>query len=79
MVFLLKDDLGMSGLLIEVNFVESICKGLGILSGISADELALQSTFHDVKTIPRPLESKDSPEMIPELKDKAESWKMSMR
>ena len=50
MVFFAKDDLGMFKLLIGVNGVGP--KGaLGILSGISADELRFAVLSDDVKTI----------------------------
>ena len=69
--FFSKDDLGMFKLLIGVNGVGP--KGaLGILSGISADELRFAVLSDDVKTISKApgIGKKTAQKMILELKDK---------
>ena len=69
--FFSKDDLGMFKLLIGVNGVGP--KGaLGILSGISADELRFPVLSDDVKTISKApgIGKKTAQKMILELKDK---------
>ena len=69
--FFSKDDLGMFRLLLGVNGVGP--KGaLGILSGISADELRFAVLSDDVKTISKApgIGKKTAQKMILELKDK---------
>ena len=69
--FFSKDDLGMFKLLIGVNGVGP--KGaLGILSGISADELRFAVLSDDVKTLSRApgIGKKTAQKLILELKDK---------